>query len=502
MKKLATSLLATLAALGVSPGLSATTQSKIVVGIVVDQLRTDYLDQLQNLFASKGFRTFMSDGVYFRDVDFGATGLDAASGTAMAVTGALPSFSGVPSSMIYDPQTNAQRPALTGTGPGLTNDSFTPEGLLVSTVADEFAVASDGKGVIYSVAADPQQAVILAGHAAKSALWLNNTSGQWATSSYYGTLPAVASAANMRAPLSHRADTIRWLNYRYSTRDRDVYRKIAASPAGNREVTDMALRLIESLPQGDTPGMVNVGYTLAPYRFATGSTVRETESAYISLDTQIGRLIDAVDRRYGKGNALIWLSSTGYATGEAIDEKRFRIPGGEFSTRKAQSLLNSYLSARHGNASYVALIKGGNVYLDRKSIEAQRLDPDAVAADARDFLSRMSGVQRSYIRAEILSPTGDETRKLAASYDPKTGPDVILSFMPGWTVTDDISTQKVMSETPAPTPFFIMGPDIAPRTVSTPVEGVAIAPTLTTGLRIRAPNAAQGRPIHLDAPAH
>ena len=493
---------------------------RLVVGIVVDQLRTDYMEQLQNLFGENGFKQLMRDGLYLRDVDFKASGLDAASGTAVAMTGSWPSYNGIPAAMVYDSELHAMRPPLAkpSTTGALGNDSFTPEALRLSTIADELAIAADGKASIYSVAADPQQAVILAGHAADNAIWLNNTSGHWATSGYYGILNNAAQRINSRSSVTQRVDTMVWrpltatsklkgnpakgrlFDYKFTRADRDVYRKIALTPGGNQAVTDMAIELINQLPVGpDKQGMVNVAYTVAPYKYAFGDGEAESTDAYLRLDAQIGRLIEAVDRYCGKENAVIWLTSTGYYDAVANEDKRYRIPGGEFSLRRAKSLLNSYLVARHGNGEYISSIRSGNLYLDHKALEARNLDPNAIADEARQFLAQMSGVEQTFTRAEILSPTSPETVALNVGYDPKYGGDVLIRLSPGWSVVEDENgaTQrtKPMRQMPVMTPAFIMAPEVVKTKVNTTVDATALAPTITDILRIRSPNGARSRAL-------
>ena len=144
---LAVAGLAGLASAAVQPGGA---KPRLVVGIVVDQLSTEHIEQLQNLFGQKGFRTFMGKGVYLRDVDYGTRRLDANSGAAALLTGSTPSTTGVPSAMVYDETLSTMRPPLATPAPSgaLSNDSFTPEQLRLTTIADEFAIANDGKAVI------------------------------------------------------------------------------------------------------------------------------------------------------------------------------------------------------------------------------------------------------------------------------------------------------------------------------------------------------------------
>ena len=186
---------------------------KLVVGIVVDQMRTDYIEYLQNYFGERGFRKLMKDGVYMRDVDFKVSDLDAASATAMLYTGAYPSQTGVPSALIYDNETKGVAPALADskTLGNFTNDSYSPEGLRLSTISDELAIDSDGKGQIYAFSADPQQSMVMAGHAGTGAFWINNTTGNWATTTWYKQpMPSQLSARNYSSSVSSRIDTMQW----------------------------------------------------------------------------------------------------------------------------------------------------------------------------------------------------------------------------------------------------------------------------------------------------
>lgn len=498
-----------------------------MVGIVVDQLRTDYIEYLQSYFGERGFKTLIDGGVYMRDVDFKVSRLDAANSTAMLFTGAYPSQTGVPSATIFDTSkatATALPPLVKSDGAVITNDSFTPEALRLSTLADELVIDGGGTTQVYSVAMDPQQAIIMAGHAGKGAYWVNNSSGNWASTSYYGSMPSAVSNRNFRAPLTQRLDTMVWkpsaklaqvpgmpqskklspFKHTFTRQDRDVYNKFAASALSNIEVTDVAIDLIHSLNLGTRPGetdMLNVAYTLAPFKYVKDGVTRvELTDSYLKLDSQLGRLFDAVDKAVGKGNSVIWLTSTGYFDDAVATEPKYRIPGGEFSARRARSLLNSYLSARFGSAEYISFIRDGQVYFDRHTLESGRLDPGKVVADARNFLVKMSGVADAITLDEILSCSSPESQTARLGTDPRLSGDILIKFTPGWDVVYDEQTPPVTRqsrEAAVMTPAFIIAPGVAAQKISTPVEATAIAPTISGTLRIRAPNGAGTRALPL-----
>lgn len=495
-----------------------------MVGIVVDQLRTDYIEYLRDYFGERGFKTLLSDGVYIPDLEFAPAKLDAVSSTSMLLTGAYPSQTGIPQAYVYE-QSGLRPVMAAGTGTSLTNDSFTPEALRLTTFADELVADSEGASQVYSVAADPQVAVALAGHAGKGAFWINNSSGNWATSSYYGSMPAAVSNRNFRNSISQRLDTMKWtplaqtlsiadlganrkampFKHTFSRQDRDVYRKYTASPLANAEVTDVAIDLISAMNLGGTPGqtdMLGVGYTLAPFKYTLGSSNRaELADGYLRLDKQLARLTDAVDRKVGAGNALIWLTSTGYFDDAALaPDKRYRLPGGDFSTRKARSLLNSYLSAKYGSGEYVTSIRDGQVYFDHSAIERQRSAPETVISDARTFLVKMSGVADAFTLDELLGASSGAEKALRLSIEPSKAGDILIRFTPGWEIHYDEQVPpqtKVAREAAVMAPAFILAPGTSPQTIDIPVDATAIAPTLAGQLHIRSPNGAAHRGIRI-----
>ena len=525
MKRLVTSVLVGLATLNVlaqtAPG-----RPRLVVGIVVDQMRTDYIEYLRSYFGERGFRKLMTDGVYMRDVDFKVGDLDAASATAMLYTGAYPSQTGVPSSLVYDNAKHALMPALadTKTLGNFTNDSYSPENLRLSTISDELAISGGGVATIYALSANPQQAMIMAGHAGTGAAWINNTNGNWATTTWYKPMPTQISSKNYSSSLGSRIDTIQWkpsipiermpglpkqktlypFRHTFPRADRDVYIRFASSPMGNREVTDVAIECLRGMKMGandQTVDMLNLGYTLAPYKYVKDGDFRaELTDSYLRLDKELARLFDAIDKYVGAGNAMIWVSSTGYYDDAVIDDKKYRIPGGDFSMKRAKSLLNSYLSARHGNAAYIDAFKDGHIYFDHKVLEDKNLDVSEVVADARSFLTKMSGVADAYTLDDILSPNTPFEETLRLAMDPKHGGDLIVTFNPGWTVVDDIeypATSKPVRETPVLTPAFILGPGVQAERMDQSVDATALAPTVAGILRIRSPNGCATKPILL-----
>lgn len=503
-----------------------TTRPKLILSIVVDQLRTDYLEMLQKTFGSKGFNRLKNDGIYFKDVDFRQTVGDAPTATAVVFTGAWPRETGVATGEIFDPTLKRNVPTLNDNSVKGTNTTtgYSPAALRLSTMADEILMDSEGSSLIYSISGDPQQAVIMAGHAGKGAIWIDDNSGKWASSTYYADFPNAINQYNKISPLSTRIDTIIWkpllkadrypdlpaakrqtgFRYNFPKSDRNAYIRFKKSGKSNVELTDAAIVCLQTMPfgKGDAIDMLNIGYTLAPYSYSDNNDNRfELEDAYIRLDGQLARLFEEVDHQVGLENTLIFLTSSGYYDDSGADETRYKIPTGEFSMKRAESLLNSYLSATYGNGDYILSLGDGKVVLNGKLIEEKNRNLTQIREEVRNFLLKMSGISDAYTIDEILNSGALNRPNLRLSIDPKSAADIYVEFTPGWTVVDDNivpAKQTVVRNGEMRTPAFLLGPGIRKEEVSKTVDATVLAPTIMSSLHIRAPNGSREKPLTIN----
>ncbi|MDE7419675.1 MAG: alkaline phosphatase family protein [Muribaculaceae bacterium] len=523
MNRLLTSVLCGL--VGISTVVMADpTRPKLVVGIMVDQLRSDYIDFLSSRFGKEGFNLLKSKGLYLKNVDYNVSDLDIVNSTAIVYTGNYASASGIPAKKIYDHASKYPIPVLhdPATLGNFTNETYSPAALRLSTISDEIAVDGAGLSAVYSIAPDAMQSIIMAGHAGSSAFWIADENGKWATTTYYKEVPNSISQRNYRTPLSDRLDTMVWtpskvldtyhgvpaqkkyfpFRHTFPKKSSDRYVKYKESALVNTEVTDLAIDYIKSLQLGqhtDMIDMLNIGYTVAPYKHSGDSDMRlEMQDSYIRLDGQLERLFSAIKENVGLDNALIFLVSTGYFDDGAEDEARYRIPTGTFSMKRAESLLNSYLSAKYGNDQYIDGCFKNMIYLDHATIERHGLNISDIQREARDFVVMMSGVADVKSLTDIVGETTPELRRIGRGLDPKTAGDLRLEFAPGWTINDDVRlpviTWQVREGNPT-TPAFIMGPGVPAKIEIGEVNATAIAPTISSVMRIRSPNGAFDRPI-------
>lgn len=196
---------------GMALGAEAQVRPQLVVGILVDGLDRQYVDMLRGQFGDDGFNRLLRDGVLIANADYG-TAVDATAAAAMLMTGASPSTTSVTGARIYDREGLRSVAAMYDPESmgNFTGQTFSPRPLQVSTLADEVRIAGGGITRVFAIAPDPAQAVILGGHSANAALWLNDKTGNWATSTFYKDLPAGIAYRNRLKPLSVRLDTMQW----------------------------------------------------------------------------------------------------------------------------------------------------------------------------------------------------------------------------------------------------------------------------------------------------
>ncbi len=521
--RLITSILATMVALSaVSQTPEGGGRPQLVVEILIDQLRSDYLELLQNHFGENGFNRLKRDGAYFESVEFNVDNVDIVSGTALLMTGTYPNINGLPSATVYDAQKRLGQKILLDASKSSANEVLSPSVLKVSTVSDELRVNSNGLGYVYSIAPDAQQSILMAGHAGNAAFWINDVNGKWVTSSFYSDYsPQLISVKNYSAPLSSRIDTMSWtpsialagypeiathrkfypFRYVFPPSRKDRYTNYKKSALVNEEVTSVAIDFLSTLKlgtRGETD-MLNIAYTAAPYSDEAGDGSVELQDTYLRLDRQLGRLFDAIEKSVGLRNTLVFVSSTGYFEDNSKVDSRFKIPSGEFKPSKAKSLLNLYLMAIYGNAQWVDNYYNGSFFLNRKLIKEKNVDLREIREKSSDFLRRMSGVSEAYSLDEVLgNPHGDAEKRMHNGIVMDYAGDVLVKVMPGWSVVENEQTQtqtvKQVRSSVVGTPAFFLHPSIKPQKINTPIDAALLAPTVSRLLRIRSPNAAMSKP--------
>ena len=519
--RLLSSLVAMMALMGVEAQ-AAQGAPRLVVSILVDQLRTDYLEAYAPLYGEGGLKRLLDQGRVYTDAPMPFHGPDRASAAACFSTGAVPFDNGVPSLSWLSRQTLQPVFCVDDDAHAgwQTKEATSPKYLAVTTLGDELKIGTEGRGLVYSVAPNRDAAVLSAGHAADGAFWINDENGQWCSTAYYGDYPQWAKEYDQKSSLSKRIGSISWspinesignFNYFVSPTAKKTFshkfsgdrrfREFKASPCVNDEVNLFVKHVLQSTMMGidDVTDVLNVTFYAGTFDHQSVSHYPvELQDAYVRLDHQLAELFMNVENRVGEGRALFVVTSTGYTDPEdPSDLSRYRVPTGTFSITRAQLLLNMYLIAVYGQGDYVETCMGNEIYLNLKLIENKNLNLAEVLERSGDFLIQLSGVRDVYTSQRLaLGAWTPGISKLRNAYNPKCSGDILVQVSPGWTlVNENTHEQSLSRESYVGFPLFFLGCDLPAEVVRTPVSVDQVAPTLAQVMRIRAPNACNQPPL-------
>lgn len=521
------SLLAVMAALASAEAVTTTKNGtavpKLVVNILIDQLRSDYLNAFMPLYGEDGFRKLLRDGRVYSQAEYSLSRPDRASAAASLATGTSPYNHGIIGVRWLDRET--LRPVFCVDDRNFagsnTKDFSSPLYLGVSTVGDELKVATDGKALVYAIAPSREVAILTAGHAADGAVWIDDNTGNWCSSSYYGALPGWATVRSQFNSLAGLLEKTEWKpssefvgNFSYflsggmhkpfSHKFTGDHRFVSFKTSGlvNEEVVATARGCLNSTTMGSdgiTDYLAVALYAGNYEHRPAGASPMELQDTYVRLDKAIADLLKSVDNKVGLENSLFVLTSTGYTDEESADLSKFRIPTGKFDVKRASALLNMYLIAVYGQGQFVESCFGTQVYLNHKLIEDKQINVAELLERAQDFLMQLSGVKDVYTSQRLLQGAWTPgISKIRNGYNPKYSGDITIEVAPGWRyVNAETQENQLVRESYIPFPIVFYGYGISAETIDTPVSVDCIAPTLSKAMRIRAPNACSSAPLPL-----
>lgn len=421
---------------------------RLLVNVIIDQLRTDCIERFSPLYTSEGFKKLIEQGCVYEAASYPFSPVDRASAIAAIATGTTPHYNNIMGTQWLD--RNTLRPV------SCTDDEkygTSPQKLATSTVGDELKVATKGLAKVYGVAAEKDAAVLAAGHAADGAFWIDERNGRWRTSAYY----------------SQTAQKLA-----------DIVNSESRQAAGNAAVADMAVSCVSRMAMGQDAitDMLTVALSAKERRDKDGNA--DMEMLYIEIDRAIAKIITSVESKIGSGKVMFVLTGTGYTDNETADYERFRIPTGTFYINRTANLLNMYLGAIYGQGQYVEACFHNQIYLNRKLLEQRKIVLNEVVSRSEELLMMSAGVRKA----------------LPSPYSPAISGDIFIDVAPGWKLVNEDSQEQYMARaTFVPFPIIIYGGGTKPDRISAPVTVDRIAPTIAKAIQIRAPNACFAAPL-------
>lgn len=490
------------------------TSPKLIVGIVIDQMDGDYLEQLMPLFGNDGFKKLWSEGYNMTDASFEYDCNDRASAVASLYTGTVPFYHGIIGEQWMERKSMMPVNAVDDSYESGINtiDHSSPKRLQVLSVADMMKISYQGKSLICSVAAERDAAILAGGHEADAVLWMNDTDGQWSSSGYYGSFPFWANEINNQEwhrgewkptfpPNSYiktRQD-VSFSSFSHTFSRGEIWSS-KTSPVVNDQVAQMALLSFDDMELGnaDAPDLLAVTLYAGGFNHqSAGLESLELQDIYVRLDQNIADIIRHVEKKIGKDNVLFFLTSTGYKEVRTPDISGTRMPTGTVSMERITALLNLYLSAIYGQGNIVSTYYDTHLYLDRNIISDKDLSIQKISDSCADFLLQVTGVKSVITQRDLLSGNlSAETLLRRNSLNTDCSGDIIIEVAPGWTVIDDKrNTSYLVKRQKCTFPVILYGAGVRSEINHQPVSASVLAPTLTWMLGIPAPHACNTLPL-------
>lgn len=509
---------------------------KLVVGIVVDQMRWDYLYRYQKRYTDGGFKRLLGEGFSCENTMIPYVPSVTAIGHTCIYTGSVPSIHGIAGNnfvkegkKVYCTDDDSVKPV------GTTSEAalMSPRNLWVSTIGDEMKIASNGRAKVVGVALKDRASILPAGHNPNGAFWFDDQTGCFITSSYYmDRLPKWVEAFNgKRLPeqyLSQKWNTLYPKNtYTESTTDEneyengiregvkatlplnlpELYKKygygiIRNTPFGNSLTLDMAKAAIdgEQLGADDETDLLAVSCSSTDYiGHQVGTHAIETEDTYLRLDKAIADFLAYLDSKVGKGNYLVFLSADHGAMNNAAFLQDRRIPAGSWNASATAKKLNQVLAKEYPEAGdIVKTVMNYQVFFNRDVIKSKQLDFDNIKQTVVNVLKEDPSVLYACDMAKASTESIPEEVKsrIINGYNRERSGDVVIILKPNFYAHSMKGTDHgAWNSYDTHIPLVFMGWGIKHGATTKQTFMTDIAPTIAAMLHVQAPNGCVGKSI-------
>ncbi len=513
LRAIGVGLLWCLSLTGVSFGSAYNARPKLVVIVVIDQFRGDYLERYRDQWGEGGFRLFLERGADFTDCNYDYANTRTAPGHSTLLTGAYSNGHGIMANEWWDPQKRkmvtsveddgTKLVGIAGSGPGAS-----PHSLLADTLGDELKLATQGKARVFGIALKDRAAILPAGFAGDGAYWIDQKTGTWVTSTYYrGELPRwVQDFAD-----SKRSD--KYLNQEWKDSDGNVlrttkpadgragsfYELVGSTPYANDYEFEFARELItyEKLGNGPATDLLIVSLSANDILgHKVGPDSAEMKAMALAMDRQLAGFFEFLGHQIGLANVWVALSADhGVAPVPQVAAK-LHLPAVGLAVDKLRAQVNSTLSARFAHpAEYVKDIDYPLVWVNSDAFAAVKIKEEDAERAVGDALIQ-AGLRGFYTRSQLErgdAPNTETGLKYLHSYSPLGGWYVLgvpAPFTVGTTSGTDHASPYTY-DTHVPLAFY--GLPFQPGAYRSHAEPVDLAATLASLLGINAPSHSIGR---------
>ncbi len=507
------------------------TKPQLVVGIVVDQMRYDYLTRFEKRFGEGGFNRLINNGYNFKNNHFNYIPTYTGPGHASIFTGTTPQNHGIISNTwynkfedtaVYCVEDESQNSLGTSSNAG----KMSPHRMQTTTFADQNRLHTQLRGKTIGISLKDRGAILPAGHTANAAYWFEaGTLGHWISSSFYmNELPSWVKKFNtsdiaesyikdwklyydVSTYTASGADTNTYeggftnntsATFPYVINKEDVFKKIKSTPYGNSLTTDFALAAVqgEDLGRDEDTDVLTVSYSSTDYvghNFGVNSV--EIEDTYIRLDKDIERLLNGLDDRVGRDNYVVFLTSDHGAVHVPNYLKSVNIPSGYFNISEFKDTLTQYIATTYAEPDLIKDISNYQVFFDYDVLQRNNISAQSLQQELKHFILQQNLVYKVFTRDQLESTdyTSGIPLLVQQGYHQKRSGDIVFLLDPSYisyTQTGSTHGSGLQYDTHVPLVFYGNGIKQGESFRRTAI--VDIAPTISALLGIAFPNGSTG----------
>ncbi|MDB5264318.1 MAG: alkaline phosphatase family protein [Adhaeribacter sp.] len=518
---------------------AALPRPKLVVGLMVDQMRWDFLYRYYDRYQDNGFKRMLNEGFTCENTNIDYLPTVTAIGHSTVYTGSVPALHGIAGNDFIIQATGktmycTEDASVAPVGTTAAAGKMSPRNLLTSTITDELRLATNFRSKVIGIALKDRGSILPAGHSGNAAYWFDDASGNWVTSTWYmKELPAWVQQFNaQKLPAKYLQQDWNTLypiaTYVQSSADNNRYEGafqkangpvfpvktselfktqgagiIRSMPAGNTFTLDLAKAALENeqLGQRDVTDFLAVSLSTPDYighRFGPNSI--EVEDMYLRLDKDLADFFSTLDKTLGKGNYTVFLTADHGASHNPnflVDNK---LPGGYWNSGSLLKDLNTNLEAKYKEKNIVLSFNNYQISLNNALIAANKLDESAIRKDCVQFMEKQEGVAYAVDIKDVQTASiPDEFRqRMIRGNHPERSGVIQLFLKPGWfsgSATSTGTSHGTWSPADTHIPLVWMGWGINQGKLTRPTNMSDIAPTLAALLRIQAPSGSIGQSI-------
>lgn len=501
---------------------------KLVVGVVVDQMRYDYWYRYYDKYSEGGFKRMLREGFNCRNHHYHYSLTVTAAGHASVYTGSAPAIHGIVGNDWYDRKLGkgmycVADSTVQSVGTANSAGKMSPKNLLTSTITDQLRIANNYQGKTIGVAIKDRGAILPAGHTANGAYWFDSKTGNWITSTFYmNDLPQWVKDYNARKRpselMKQNWNTLLPIEqYSESTTDDQPYEAkiagakkstfpydlagiagdafgiLASTPHGNTLTKEIALEALkhENLGKGPATDFLAISFSTPDYvGHAFGPNSVEEEDIYLRLDRDFAEIFAALDKQVGKGNYLFFISADHAVMDVAELWKQNRLPAGRLNIGKINTAIKEALIAKFGEGDYITASENYQLYLNHKTLADKKIEVEDVYKVVRKIGIDFDGIA-DVLNLHDLGKANINDYLLTlyknGNHAKRSG-DIQFVIEPGWVSGSSTATHGAPYNYDTHIPLLFMGWGIKPGETFKRTAVADTAPTVAALLKILEPS--------------